>query len=37
MDEEEMKEIIRWLDAKKHPFLVQGPKKTVIKLLKGIE
>jgi D-alanyl-D-alanine dipeptidase len=33
MDEEEMKEVIRWLDMKKHPLLVQGPQETVKKML----
>jgi D-alanyl-D-alanine dipeptidase len=33
MHEEEMKEIIRWLDMKKHPLLVQGTEEDTKKLL----
>jgi D-alanyl-D-alanine dipeptidase len=33
MSEQEMKEIIRWLDEKKHPLLVQGTVQEVKKLL----
>jgi D-alanyl-D-alanine dipeptidase len=34
MSEQEMKEIIRWLDEKKHPLLVQGPQNVVGQLMK---
>jgi D-alanyl-D-alanine dipeptidase len=33
MPEAKMKEIIRWLDEKKHPLLVQGPRRAVKTLL----
>ena len=36
MREGEMKEIIKWLDADKHPLLVQGPVEVVNGLLKSI-
>ncbi len=36
MKESEIKELIRWLDAKKHPLLVQGTEKSVRRLLKNI-
>jgi D-alanyl-D-alanine dipeptidase len=34
MSEAEMKEIIRWLDEKKYPLLVQGPQKVADQLMK---
>jgi len=36
MDETSIKEIIRWLDEKKHPLLVQGTEAVVTELLKQI-
>ncbi len=37
MKEHEIKEIIRWLDAKKHPLLVQGTEEVVNTLLRQIK
>ncbi|WP_294951623.1 hypothetical protein [Sulfurovum sp.] len=37
MSENEMKEIIRWLDADKHPLLVQGPENVVKKLGRSLK
>ena len=36
MNEKKMKEIIRWLDPKKHPLLVQGTREVVPMLLKEV-
>ncbi len=35
-DEKEIKKLIRWLDAAKHPLLVQGPEKVVKKLMRSL-
>jgi D-alanyl-D-alanine dipeptidase len=37
MNEKEMKEIIKWLDADKNPLLVQGTQEVVKSLWKKIE
>ncbi|HHD79731.1 MAG TPA: hypothetical protein ENK98_08910 [Epsilonproteobacteria bacterium] len=37
MREDQMKEMIKWLDAKKHPLLVQGTDEVVEKLMKDIK
>jgi len=36
MHEDEMKELIKWLDVKKYPLLVQGTNEVVKKLLQGL-
>jgi hypothetical protein len=36
MREDEMKEIIKWLDVKSHPLLVQGTVEVVDGLLKKV-
>jgi len=37
MKEEQIKEIIRWLDAKKHPLLVQGTENIVRNMMRSIK
>ncbi len=37
MKEEQIKEIIRWLDAKKHPVLVQGTEKIVKDMMRNMK